>query len=495
MAAIATEIVVSGGNRHYLQLYNTDTTKPVNALVDWGDGTTTEATGGTIYHEYDMTGERTIKVYPYSADKLMITDVSGRATSVNVNTGIKYVQMQDVQSALTKATFADGVETIQGFNLCDNLADVTIPDSVNRIYYNYDSVQFAFSGTPYWDACTSNGLVVMGRVAVTATGDGQITIPSGVWYINECFNGDYQVSLGTHNITSLSLPSGLKTIGRSAFVGAASDTSFTSVAIPASVTNIGEAAFYRNSNLASVTFANGSVLDIGENAFSKCKITSVTFSATVTSIGANAFEWNRLTNITIPATVTSIGTDAFANNSTLTEIHFAGSTPPATTGAIIDTEPYIYVPVGAVPAYEAAGFTNVHEEGWQPPHDISLTWETGAINPTTGANSTDSNAERSSSTSNLSEVLAVKWVGPSGAVTSYKLMVCCYNKSDGTYAGTYNGTSVVQGESWLHANDYSSNAWNDDLSGLTAYDFRFVIKGKWGSAAGQGQRVVVYGIE
>lgn len=540
-AAVATEIVVVvSSSYYYLHLYNTDTAKPVNALVDWGDGTTTEATGGEIHHSYNTTGEHTIKVYPFSADKLMISDVNYTATSVNVNTGIKYVYMEDFQRALTKATFADGVEAIQGFYRCDNLADVTIPDSVNQIV-SFDDNQFAFMDTPYWDACTSNGLVIMGRVAVTATGDGQIAIPSGVWHINENFNGNYQFGMGKHNITSLSLPSGLKTIGGSAFTGSMEST-LSSVTIPASVTSIGEGAFYYNISLASVTFANGSVLEsigdyafyrcqsltsitipasvtsiganafngcynlttltlssnlltIGSDAFNGCKITSVTFPATVASIGANAFKGNKLTNITIPATVTSIGADAFANNSTLTEIHFAGSTPPTITAAIAPNTVYIFVPVGAVSAYEAAGYANVHEEGWQPPHDISLTWETGTIDPATGEDATDSMCVRSESTSDISEVYSVKWAGSYGDTNMYQLMVCCYNKSNGTYAGTYNGTSVVQGESWLHGYDDWSTTWNDDLSSLTAYDFRFVFKNKWTETGGAEQYVVVYGIE
>ena len=581
IAAIATEIVVSSGNQYYLRLDNTDTTKPVNALVDWGDGTTTEARGGEIYHEYDMTGERTIKVYPYSADKLMITDVNYRATSVNVNSGIKYVQMQDFQSALTKATFADGVEAIHGFNSCANLADVTIPDSVNQID--------AFKNTPYWGACTSNGLVVMGRIAVAIDSDSRkiaIAIPNGVWHVGDYFNGDYTIGQGGHVITSLTLPNGLKTIGYSAFVGNLGDEdSFTSVTFPATVTSIGGGAFAYNTELATVTFANGSVLEsigdsafyrcgltsitipasvtsigatafercnnlatvtlnsdiaigtnafadcpittltlggsittipenafsglttlttltfssnlltIGSGAFNGCQITSVTFPATVTSIGANAFKGNKLTSITIPASVTSIGADAFANNSTLSEIHFAGSTPPTITAAIAPNTVYILVPVGAVSAYEAAGYANVHEEGWTPPQYISLTWVTGGINATTGVDKTDDNSERSNSTAAVaSEVYSVEWRNPDWRLSYTQFMICCYNKSDGTYAGTYNGTTVTKSETHIHEFN-SSDPIDYDLTSLNSqYDFRFVVTGQWGSQSGQGQDIKVYGL-
>lgn len=327
------------------------------------------------------------------------------------------------------------------FSGCESLTSVTIPDSVKIIDEN------AFDNTPYKTANTANYCFTAGKVAVIAVNaeNKSVVIPNTVKYINPWFSWqEAQIS---------------------------------------------------QYNLSGVTFGSA-VEEIGDYAFNSQRyISSLTLPSTLVHIGDGAFGYcTSLTSITIPASVTSIGDGAFANISGLTGIHFAGSTPPTITGAIADASVIMIVPVGAKSAYEAAGYTNVFEEGHMP-QDISLTWETGAIDPTTGANSTDSNAERSNSTSNLSEVWTVKWSGASGAVMPYKLMVCCYNKSDGTYAGTYNGTSVVQGESWLHADDYISQTWNDDLSGLAAYDFRFVIKGKWGSAAGQGQNVVVYGIE
>ena len=451
-------------------------------IIDWGDGhieehdydytqSTTHAYADDGDYTITLIGDKTTELHISGGSEAKKADITGvdigtqyeqvilamcNLTSLFVPKGVDVKTASDASIAsgtdVASIVYENGTTEIGGYDYdnrewkmgnyfrdCESLTSVTIPDSIKIIKSD------AFDDTPYKTANTSNYCFTAGKVAVTTVNaeNKSVVIPNTVKYINPWFSYE----------TGTSYVSG--------------------VTIGSAVEEIGDYAFYQQPNISTLTLPN-----------------------VLASIGAHSFEWcSRLTSVTIPASVMSIGNGAFANISGLTEMHFAGSTPPATTGAIIDTEPYIYVPVGAVPAYEAAGFTNVHEEGWQPPQDISLTWETGAINPTTGANSTDSNAERSSSTSNLSEVWAVKWVGSSGAVTSYKLMVCCYNKSDGTYAGTYNGTSVVQGESWLHANDYSSKAWNDDLSGLTAYDFRFVIKGKWGSAAGQGQNVVVYGIE
>jgi serine/threonine protein kinase len=57
-----------------------------------------------------------------------------------------------------------------------------------------------------------------------------------------------------------------------------------------------------------------SVTEIGDNAFNKKMLTSVTIPDSVTAIGVGAFANNRLSSITIPDSVTTIGVGAFAEN-------------------------------------------------------------------------------------------------------------------------------------------------------------------------------------
>lgn len=124
-------------------------------------------------------------------------------------------------------------------------------------------------------------------------------------------------------------------------------TEIEHVVISAGVTTIGKSAFSGCTNLASVTFDTGSQLtSIGEQAFGRCKLTSVTipdgvttignsafiscsnltsvtFGSGVETIGASAFDGTGLTSITIPASVTSIGTGVLTGCSNLATITVA----------------------------------------------------------------------------------------------------------------------------------------------------------------------------
>ena len=84
------------------------------------------------------------------------------------------------------------------------------------------------------------------------------------------------------DIMSLSIESGVKSIGTYAFYYC---QGLTSVTIPGSVISIGDSAFDRCSSLTSVIIQNG-VTSIGDGAFNDCTgLISVTIPGSVTSIG------------------------------------------------------------------------------------------------------------------------------------------------------------------------------------------------------------------
>ncbi|WP_346232899.1 leucine-rich repeat protein [Parafrigoribacterium mesophilum] len=164
------------------------------------------------------------------------------------------------------------------------------------IMYNVDSSNSSIGAAVSGYSGSSTAV----SIPATVTIDGVVYDVTGIW------------GLSYHNLTSVTIPNSVTSIGYHAFEGNA----LTSVTIPGSVTSIGEYAFYYNHQLTSVTISGG-VTSIGVGAFSTGALTSVTIPNSVTSIGDDAFSSNILTSVTIPGSVTSIGDDAFAGNQLL----------------------------------------------------------------------------------------------------------------------------------------------------------------------------------
>lgn len=162
------------------------------------------------------------------------------------------------RSGLTGITLPDGLETIGygAFYHCDNLSEVTIPASVQRIK------PYAFSNTP-WLTNWMNGrgdefLIVGDGILLAYRGaDSRITIPDGVKTIAQgCFSGH-------QGIVSVSMPPSLEVICEEAFSGC--------------------------SNLTSLT-GGVNLKRIEDRAFSGCPLTTVKIGANVEEVGLRAFD-------------------------------------------------------------------------------------------------------------------------------------------------------------------------------------------------------------
>lgn len=150
---------------------------------------------------------------------------------------------------------------------------------------------------------------------------GDIVIPSTVQYNGRTYPVKYINSYAfknCDNLTSLTIPNSITSIGEYAFD---SCTSQISIVLPNSMTEIKNGAFYRFYGLTSITIPN-SITKIGSSAFFNCTgLTSITIPNSVTSIEDATFkDCIGLTSVTIPNTVTSIGGSAFYGCTNLVSI-------------------------------------------------------------------------------------------------------------------------------------------------------------------------------
>lgn len=247
-------------------------------------------------------------------------------------------------SELSGVIIPSSVKSIEfgAFYGCSGLANISFPTSVNSISAE------AFEGTA-WFNNQPDGLVYAGMVAYKYKGNmnpgTSIALKDGTLGVAG------QAFLSCSNLTSISFPNTIKTIGTSAFLYCPNLSG--TIIIPKSVIKIGEDVFSHcnitgfivedgnpyydsrdNCNAiiesssdklisgCSNTIIPSSIKEIGSTAFRGCKdLSSIDIPQSVTKIGSSAFlECVGLTNVIIPNSVTSIDICAFSDCSNLTEI-------------------------------------------------------------------------------------------------------------------------------------------------------------------------------
>ena len=142
------------------------------------------------------------------------------------------------------------------------------------------------------------------------------SIPSGIKRIeNYVFNG-------CSGLVSVTIPDGVVSIGTSAFSDC---TGLTSIVLPDSVISIESGVFVNCSRLSTVIIPD-SVVSMGDSVFSGCSgLTSVSVSNSVTAVPDYTFrDCTRLSSFVIPNNVTSIGDSAFSHCTGLTTITILG---------------------------------------------------------------------------------------------------------------------------------------------------------------------------
>ena len=159
-------------------------------------------------------------------------------------------------------------------------------------------------------------------------------------------------------MTNLVLPSGVTSIGHSAFYECSGLTSLT---LPSGITSINYSTFSCCSGLTNLVLPS-SVTSIGNNAFSSCHgLTSITLPSSVTSIGDYAFSGcYGLTSITLPSGVTSIGKYAFSDCSSLASIYVYAEKMPKMGSYVFQycdaKNCTVYIPKGTYDDYRSSEF-------------------------------------------------------------------------------------------------------------------------------------------
>ena len=199
----------------------------------------------------------------------------------------------------------------------------------------YINMQLSFY-KPDGSCCTKSGNVTVERSVCTPIEitNGLAFVPAGpannqIWYTTGSGGAISKPRWSGYSVSSNIYQDGRGVITFADPVAALPEGAFqdngdlTSVTLPASVTSIGESAFLSCSSLASVTLPG--VTRIGDNAFGYCgSLASVTLPG-VTRIGSSAFQYcSSLTSVALPS-VTHIGDWAFISCGSLATITLSGS--------------------------------------------------------------------------------------------------------------------------------------------------------------------------
>ena len=285
------------------------------------------------------------------------------------------------------------------FSGCSNLTVVSIPSSMASIGQN------AFMGCNGLSAVNITDLTAWCNISFGSAWANPVSLAAHL-YVNgeeltELDFPDGLTSIGQYSfqgcigLTSLTIPTTVKTIGASAFRG----SGLTSVSVPDNVTTLGNCSFAGCPNLTSAYVGSGVssydgscfidnqslqslavspdniVFDSRNNCnavirksdnhlFTGCNTTII--PEDVVSIEIWAFRGSKgLEQITIPASVRSIGSQAFNDCPNLTTVNVMSENPPSVSDASSFSNranATLYVPYGCRDAYLAANIWKSFKE-------------------------------------------------------------------------------------------------------------------------------------
>ena len=246
----------------------------------------------------------------------------------------------------------------------------------------------------------------------------------------------------------------------------------TTVVVGEGITTIPHWGFAMFENLSSVTLPS-TLTTIGKAALEECAFTTIDLPEGLITIGDYAFQIGKLTTVTIPSTVTYIGEVAFQAMESLTSVTFLNTDPTTITfGENIfqacDNLTAIYVPATVVDAYQTA-----------LPAYASLIVEGGAPSPATsgscGTNATWSYSEgvmtisgSGDMTDYSSSMTDIPWIDYQTSITKVVIGDEITHVGDWAFQGCTELNSVTIGENVTSIGNGSfDNCTNDGFTMLT----------------------------
>ena len=254
------------------------------------------AQGVMIYYNY-INGDTEVEVTsgePYIGDVIIPEEIIYSDKALKV-TGIGKKAFYNCQG-LTSVTIPGSVTYIgeHAFRECSSLKSIVIPEGVTTIEKE------AFEDCSSLTSVTIPGsLTSIGRLAfffcseLTAVHIMDLAAWCNILFEDNPLSHAQHLYLNGAEITELTIPNGVTSIGDHAFGYCVNITSLT---IPDGVTSIGNGTFAGCSGITSLTIPN-SVMSIGNEAFNSCGLSTITIPSSVMNIGAGAFAGMELTSV------------------------------------------------------------------------------------------------------------------------------------------------------------------------------------------------------
>ena len=259
-------------------------------------------------------------------------------------------------SALTSLTVPEGVSYFAGLRRCDALEEIHLPSTLS--FLDYSSLRDLPALKEIWINCTyADAQKIANWTSIETLRDPKILIhyaddapftlteadgcafkifedhaeliyaidaPADLT-IPETVDGQRVTAIADNalrgtDLTSVTIPEGVETIGKFAFYGC---KTLTSVTLPQSLTSLGASVFANCDALTAVTVPAG-ITKIPTGFCMGCDaLTDVALPDGITSIGDNAFyQCAALPSITVPDSVRYLGGNAFSECAALTFFRF-----------------------------------------------------------------------------------------------------------------------------------------------------------------------------